>query len=315
MTQNNGSFGLKELVSPLPIDEFINEHWLRNVPVVIHSDLSRFSKFPSLQELLSFENFANTYHGRVSMIHPNGSSVDVNAGSEALTYLSKGYTVYFRHIQNYFPKIRLVLDQLASDLSMPPSQFTAEIFTSSGLSGVPFHSDYDLNLSLLLSGESKEWTFAKNLSILNQTGICMPAGVEQIESSQTKYFTDIPLPSKMPPESVTEVLRPGDMIFMPRGWWHATRSVGNCLCVNFVMKGPHWARLFSSSLEKILVEDSRWRDYPYWVASQGVRKEEAVNVLTKLVDDYKEALLTESSRELALKLIEKYLDAKTKTKS
>lgn len=308
MNQKNKPFGLKELVNPLTIEEFIKEHWLPNVPAVIHSSLDRFKEFPSLQKLLSLKEFAPHYYGRVSMIHPDGSAIDVQSGSEALPYLDKGYTVYFRHIENHCPEIRGVLDQLASDLSMPPNQFTAEIFTSSGLSGVPFHSDYDLNMSLLLSGERKEWTYAKNDSISNQTGICMPADRDQIEPKQMEYLTDTPLPTEMPADSVTGVLRPGDLIFMPRGWWHTTHSVGECLCVNFVMKGPHWAHLLSIALEKELVADSQWREYPYWVAAKGEQREVAVKKLAELIKNLKDSFSEMSAHELAEKYIQKYLN-------
>lgn len=308
MNQKNKPFGLKELVNPLAVEEFIEKHWLPNVPAVIHSSLDRFKEFSSLQKLLSLKEFAPHYYGRVSMIHPDGSATDVQSGSEALPYLDKGYTVYFRHIQNHFPEIRGVLDQLASDLSMPPNQFTAEIFTSSGLSGVPFHSDYDLNMSLLLSGERKEWTYAKNDSISNQTGICMPADRDQIEPKQMEYLTDVPLPTEMPADSVTGILRPGDLIFMPRGWWHTTHSVGECLCVNFVMKGPHWAHLLSIALEKELVADSQWREYPYWVAVKGEQREVAVKKLAGLIKNLKDSFSEMSAHDLAEKYIQKYLN-------
>lgn len=306
MQKDIATFGLKELINPVTVESFVKDNWLANKPIVIHSDIKRFENFPFLFNLLSLKEFAPKYHGRVSMIHPDGTSLNVQNGREAVPYLEKGYTVYFRHIQNYFPEIQTVLNQLAKDLGMPANQFTAEIFTSSGISGVPFHSDYDLNFSLLLSGERKEWKYAENTSILNQTGICMPANVDQIEPSQLKYLTDKPLPSEMPANSVTGVLKPGDLIFMPRGWWHTTHSVGECLCVNFVMKGPHWAHFLATALEKDLVSKAIWRRYPYGVAANDGRENTAIDVFSELINELKDSLMQEDSKDIAKHLIQKY---------
>lgn len=308
MTRNAPSFGLKELLSPLSVEDFISKYWLPNKPVVIHGNLSRLSGFGNLSELSSIEEFAPKYYGRVSAIHQNGDSVDVQSGNEALPYLRKGYTVYFRHIQNHFPSLKPVLVQLARDLAMPSAQFTSEIFTSSRESGVPFHSDYDLNFSLLLSGRKKEWTYAENESISNQTGICMPAEIDQIEPAQMKFLTKKPLPKEMPANSVTEALLPGDLIFMPRGWWHTTHSFGDCVSVNFVMKGPHWAHLLSLALEKDLIADSRWRTYPYGVAAEDEKKELAIEEFAQLLAELKESFKRETNHETAARLIRKYFE-------
>jgi ribosomal protein L16 Arg81 hydroxylase len=306
---NNEAFDLKTLIYPMSVDEFIQKHWIENKPVVIHSGLERFKGHEYLFDLLSLEKLGQEYHGRVSMIHPNGKAIDVQSGKDALPYLKEGYTVYFRHIQKYFPKIQGVLDNLAKDLSMPKRNFTSEIFTSSGISGVQFHSDYDLNISILLAGDNKTWKYAENKSILNQTGICMPAGKKQIEQKQVEYLTDTPLPSEMPDDSISETLLPGDLIFMPRGWWHTTHSVGDCISVNFVMKGPHWGSMFANSLESILVKDASWREYPYWSGSQDpIKRKIAVDNLSVLIEELKSTLFAKTSSEISSEIIDSYIE-------
>jgi ribosomal protein L16 Arg81 hydroxylase len=273
---------------------------------VLHGELERLQASDAISELLTLEKFAPKYHGRVSMIHPDGRAIDVESGKEALPYLQKGFTVYFRHVEKYFPNLQPILNKIAADTGMPPNEFTAEIFTSSGESGVPMHCDYDYNISLLLSG-SKEWTFAENTGILNQTSIFMPANREQIEPSQLQYRTTEPQLESMPATSQKGPLRAGSLIFMPRGWWHTTRSIGDCLCINFVMKGPHYARLFASALEKELLPDSEWREYPYDIARTDGREEKSIQKLTKKIEEFKSVLNNEDSHETALRLLKRYL--------
>lgn len=303
----NKSFGLETLIYPMKTEDFIQKYWIENKPIVIHSGLERFKDFPYLFDLVQLERLEKDFFGRVSMIHPDGNALDVQTGKDAIPFLKKGYTVYFRHIQKYFKEIQGVLNKLASDLSMPSNNFTSEIFTSSGVSGVQFHSDYDLNISLLLSGGPKTWTYSKNDCVLNQTGILMPAGKKQIEPKQLEYLTNTFLPENMPDDSVSNVLMPGDLIFMPRGWWHTTHSIGDCVSVNFVMKGPHWAALFSKSLEEIIVSKPEWREYPYWAGAKDSRKDFAISELSELIDGLKQSFLSKNSKELATEIINKYL--------
>lgn len=304
--ENQSKFGLQELLNDFPKERFLAEHWRANKAFVTHAPLERLQAPDVLSELLELDTFASQYHGRVSMIHPDGRAIDVYAGSEALPYLKQGFTVYFRHIEKYFPKLNAVLDRLVEDTGMPRNEFTAEIFTSEGLSGVPMHCDYDYNLSLLLAGE-KTWTFAENTGIRNQTSIFMPANREQIEPGQLEYITDEPQLSEMPSTAVSETLRPGSLIFMPRGWWHSTHSVGRCLCVNLVMKGPHWARLVSQGLEKELLHNASWRAYPYDVARTDGTENAPVTQLAELIGKLKRDWSGQSDTEIARSLIKNYL--------
>lgn len=307
MIDTSAVFGLRELLGSMPIDTFLENHWRKNKAIVIHDTLDRLCASEALSELLVLEDFARKYYGRVSMIHPDGRAIDVQSGEQALPYLSQGFTIYFRHIEQLFPKLKPILAQIAADTGMPASEFTAEIFTSSGESGVPMHCDYDYNLSLLLAG-NKTWSFAENKGILNQTSIFMPRGREQIEPSQLAYRTKAPHLDSMPQSTVSEALVPGSLIFMPRGWWHTTHSTGTCVCVNFVMKGPHWARLFTHALEKELLPNPLWRAYPYDVARTDGGEEQALHDLSRLIDSLKQGLFSKPSNDIAHQIVRKYLE-------
>ena len=307
MQNNNTVFGLKELVHPLSTEEFISSYWLTNKPGIIRSDPDGFPKLSFLSEICTLEAFAIKYPGRVSLISRDHPAFDVQGGVEALSYLENGYTIYFRDIENYLPSIQSVTKRLAEDFGVP--FFTAEIFASSGVSGVPMHSDYHLNISLLLSGTRKEWTYAENTALRNQTAICLPANKRQIEQSQLQYIGKEPLANKMPESAVMVIQHPGDLIFMPRGWWHSTHSFGDCVSINFIMKKPNWAHLFAIATEKDLLTNHEWRAYPHGVAANDKRKKLAIDELTKLIEQYKKHLQSETSYDTAVRLVQKYLES------
>lgn len=297
-------FGLKELIAPLSTEGFLEKYWLSNEWAFIASDIKRFESFPFIARVLELDSFISSYKGRVSLIHRDRPSFDVQGGDKVLPYFNEGYTVYFRDIEDYLPEVKAITRRLAADLAMPG--FTAEIFASSGISGVGMHSDYHLNLNLLLSGE-KEWMYAKNTNIVNQTSICLPNDVKQVDSTQLKYVNG-ELHSSMPSSAKKVTQKSGDLMFVPRGWWHTTRSIGNCLSLNFIFKKPTWARLFTLVLEQELLIDPRWREYPHGVNSHNVlRLESAMVVLEKLIDSYKKELDTENAGDMARKVIDRYL--------
>ncbi len=296
MPTSKSVFGLKELILPLSRKEFLENHWLSNEWAYIKSDIKRFKRYSFVSKLLSVHDFAQKYKGRVSLIHRDKPALDVEGGVKALPFLEKGYTIYFRDVEDYFPMINKVVKQLAADLNMP--KMTSEIFASSGKSGVGMHSDYHLNLNLLLSGK-KEWLFAKNTALVNQTSICMPKGKKQVDQSQLKYLSG-KLDAQMPFNAKRVTQNPGDLMFVPRGWWHSTISYGECVSVNFIFKDPTWARLFASALEAELLNDPQWRDFPYNLNSKiKSERDVALKHFQNLVDKYQKSLLNKSSDNIA----------------
>ena len=289
---------------------FIHDNFNGKKPFVVHGEINRFSSFPVIESLCDVSKIASTYTERVSMIHPKESSLDVANGSESLPYLDKGYTVYFRDIHKQFPEIRSMISELTQELGMPGNDFSAEIFTSKGLSGAQMHSDYHLNFSLQLSG-TKDWYFARNDSITNQTSICLAGDKKQVDPNQLKYAHG-PFPEAMPGTVEKVTLKPGSLIYVPRGWWHTTQSTGDCVSINFITRGPHWARIFTKALENELLKDEQWREYPYGsTSSNPPDRMRALAEFASLISKFKNEFLEEmTSKNLA----EKYLDDYTNLK-
>lgn len=291
---------LKELIYPILFKEFFDKYWSTSTPIFIPGDLQRFKNYDALLKINRLENFISEYSGKVSLIHRNKTALDVQGGSHAFQSLKDGYTAYFRNVEDYFPEIKKSLAGIAHDLDVP--KMTSEIFISRGMSGVSMHSDYHMNLNLLLSGQ-KEWSYSKNENIENQTSICMPAKREQVDPTQLQFLIG-DLPEVMPDSSENVIQRAGDLIFMPRGWWHSTRSSGECVSLNFIFKSPTWAHLFSQELEKELLNEPSWRAYAQGMSGRNETKNPA---LQDLIESFKKKLQGESSHDVSKRLIENYL--------
>ena len=69
MNQQSEIFGLKELIDPFSINEFIERYWILNEWLHVESTLERFKDSPFLSQLSSPSSFVKLYSGRVSLIH------------------------------------------------------------------------------------------------------------------------------------------------------------------------------------------------------------------------------------------------------
>lgn len=288
---------LEKLVAPLTADEFRTQYWPRR-PVHVAGDAHRLEGALDIPELGSGEDVLASFGDRVSILRPDGFHADVADGSAALPFYGAEFTCYLRRAERFFPTLADSVARIAADLGQPTSSFTCEIFCSTGgesdtsapraLSGLAMHSDYDVNLALLLRGE-KTWRWAPNHHVRNQTSVLVGGAARQVDESQLRYADSLPLPADFPEDAETVTVHGGGLVFMPRGWWHATSARGECLQLNFTMKGPTWADVVAGALREHLLDDPSWRGYAYGVLgseeARAAAREELVELLDGLADE------------------------------
>src|SRR5262245_13522035 len=67
------------------------------------------------------------------------------------------------------------------------------------------------------------------------------------------------LPSEMPVDAQTFLAEPGDVVYVPRGTWHATCTTEPTFAMAFVIQPPTWADHLARALKDRLHADVRWR--------------------------------------------------------
>ena len=104
-------------------------------------------------------------------------------------------------------------------------------------------------------------------------------------------YTDGKMPSKMPQAGLQEViLKPGSMLFVPRGFWHSTEAEGEALALNFTFSQPTWIDLFTLALRSRLSLSPDWRALADGVTSVDANRRLAAQkkldiLLADLVED------------------------------
>src|SRR5262249_52899652 len=97
------------------------------------------------------------------------------------------------------------------------------------------------------------------------------------------------LPTKMPKSAQTIELKPGSMLFVPRGYWHSTEAQGEALALNFTFTAPTWIDLFTMALRSRLALSPAWRETANGACDPN-RRDEAEAYLETILEGLKEDL-------------------------
>jgi ribosomal protein L16 Arg81 hydroxylase len=99
----------------------------------------------------------------------------------------------------------------------------------------------------------KVWRFARN---------------EHVRFPPVNYLEGEPVPEELKPfvtrpmkapkkvQSVT--LKPGSVLYLPRGWWHATETLEDSLHLDLLTAVPTWADVVRPMVEAIVARGEHW---------------------------------------------------------
>ncbi|RYZ94165.1 MAG: hypothetical protein EOP11_26755, partial [Proteobacteria bacterium] len=134
------------------------------------------------------------------------------------------------------------------------------------------HYDQNINFVCQITGE-KTWELAPNAHVINPT-TRHTAGTPG--DTSTLAFAAKSLPAKLPREGrIRVVLKPGSVLFVPRGWWHQTSAKGDSISLNFTYDQISWAQVLSTAIAQRLMKDEKWRGVAYGLRMEGPTREKA----------------------------------------
>lgn len=283
--------GLQRLLQPLACADFLRR-LTAGEPSVVHGSAERLPQLFALPALSSAERVLEACPGAsVTAMLPDrkdeSNSIQVTADVGLKLYRS-GMNLSVGGAQRFFPELAPWVENLRVDLGLPPGTFArCIVYMSPAGGGAPPHFDPNINFSLQLRGR-KVWRIARNRSVEHPTERhVMSDAVEPALLAQLHA----PLPARMPADSEAVELRPGSLLFIPRGYWHETQTDGETLSLNFTFSQPSWGSLVSSLLLQRLHAHAEWRATP--VAAGGTQ-EEREHELRRLLDSLR-ACVTELS--------------------
>jgi len=246
---------LRALVSPLQEDVFLRDYFPQRLHVS-HGPLGRFARLLDVDQLKDAESVARACRTRVR-VWSRGVDVRVD-GVDAMECYRAGMTLYMNEVERFIPAVDRLVRRVATDLGIPFDSCGGELIASKPGAGASMHFDSDDGFNIQIRGR-KRWRTAPNRWVAHPL-VSYGVGFADI-GRQLSAHASGPMPDRMPAGSRTHYVRPGSVVYLPRGTWHETQVVGRdeslALVVN--LRVPNWADRVIEALKRRLLSRPRFR--------------------------------------------------------
>jgi 50S ribosomal protein L16 3-hydroxylase len=281
---------LLDLISPHSINDFL-ACYQKNQPLLVHHQdqgLEAIQKLPFLESLEALiRAWPSQVQAHLPDVRDESSAIDVPS-KDAHKLFACGMGLLFQDAQVLSPLLTDSLVQLRQDLGLSALTFArCLIYATPDGKGTAPHFDQNINFVYQVSG-TKKWRMAPNTQVENPL---TRHTMGQAPDSELEGYLEDELPSKMPSNCETYILKPGSLLFVPRGYWHETEAEGDAMALNFTFTAPSWMDLFLAALRSRLAQFPEWRETANGVATPDQREqaeEKLDSLLSMLVDDLPE---------------------------
>ena len=251
---------LGRLVEPVPVEQFIADHWERKPLRVSGGAADRFRHLVSRDALDALLAEHNLHHPGVTAIdHRRRIPFEEYAYRSKLIDAARlyklwgdGATLVFSQLELQNLALGLFCRSLEQECS---TRFQANVYLTPG-NAQGFRPHYDSHDVFILQVEGrKRW-------MLYDTPVALPFRTDEFD------------PERVPCGEVSDEfdLGPGDVLYLPRGLMHDARTIEgeHSLHVTLGVLNTPWSDLFADVLEKVVHQDPRFREsLPLGFAREG----------------------------------------------
>jgi 50S ribosomal protein L16 3-hydroxylase len=279
--------GLDGLLYPCTGDEFLRNNWPA-VPYAVHGAKESVRELTTLPFLASLDALLAAWPRPVQAHLPDladeASAVDASP-SDARKLFRNRMSLLFNDAQDLSPVLKEWLRAIGKDLGLPAmTHARCMVYATPDGKGTAAHFDQNVNFVLQLHG-TKTWRLAPNEHVENPT---QRHTLGQPLDPELATYVRRELPARMPKASVEFELKPGSVLFVPRGFWHRTEASGEALALNFTFNQPTWIDLFTAALRSRLSLSTEWRELADGVsAASPERRARAAERFGQLLEELK----------------------------
>lgn len=289
---------LKRLVSPMETTDFLSQYWERKPLVVHRQDRQFYNDLFTLEDLDKILSLSSVHGPHVRLVqdgnlletagtHPNGPLQRANATEGLYAALRGGATIILDSLHEGWPSLRDLCRSLATEFS---AAFQVNLYlTPAGSRGLRPHYDTHDVFVMQIHG-SKHWQLFDEAVHLPLQGQYHNNEFADRDDADQEFD-----------------LKPGEMIYIPRGWGHVA-STRDEMSVHLTLGAYpiNWAMILLKAVEDILAERGEFREsVPVGIAEPSCDRDRAVQHLTSLVDSLRghldpETLIEDAIRAAAL---------------
>lgn len=234
---------LEELIEPLSPDEFFDSYLFKQP----YAAPFKAERYRGLLSWRVFEEIFASGHGDCWLPKDGRQPEDPHlttgrlTGAQARAGFAEGRTILVRHAERAHPKIRAIAEDFQRTFEDPVD---VQVYgTPGGSRGFDWHYDAEEVFVIQSVGE-KEFSLRRNT--------IEPWPVHSHFPKQFRFDRERPTPE------IRCLLREGDWLYIPAGWWHKARAVTDSFHLSVgVMAQTALGHL--ESLLPMLAQDYLWR--------------------------------------------------------
>ena len=246
---------LAALLAPKKVEAFFANAW-PDEPFLVHGDPKRLRGLADVKELASAEALAALpCHALLAQGQHLGGNRFGNiavAPELAPSLLKLGVTLYFNEPEFRSRSLWKWVRTIEKDLSLAAGSIRPSAFFSAKGKGARMHFDCTESFVVQLRGR-KVWRFARNASVRFP-----PVNYLEGEPVPEELKPFAKRPMKAPKKVQTVTLKPGSVLYLPRGWWHATETLEDSLHLDLLTAVPTWADAIRPVVEAIFARGEHW---------------------------------------------------------
>ena len=244
------------LFTSTPASDFQQNYWPDRT-CQSHGALSRLPKPLQDPMLNNLEALTTRYQGQVSFGNAKTGSRTVAVEHISPDMLLKmGLSLYLPEIERMVPGLTELLREAESVLGLPPGCTRIGAFIAPEENGVTCHMDAEEVFSIQLLGE-KRFYISKEPGLEQPFGMQFNPGDVTYDDMYPQATAGFPDPDAAEFECVE--MKPGSVLFMPRGIWHRTETRGLSLSVSIILRPPSAFESVLEALRGRLLQDPAWR--------------------------------------------------------
>ena len=288
---------LGALVSPEPAERFLREFWPERV-FHSHGPLSRLPAVFTAPELASFQTLASRYQGRLGFGRGSVSPrmITMQEANPAHLY-EMGLSVYLPDLELCLPGSEDFLRALEAELGLEPFSCHMTVWASPRADGASTHFDGEDVISVQLAG-TKQFDVAPMKEYAYPFGPQYGPGGAAFNEMYPQLERGFPDAERA--EFQTVEMKPGSVLFVPRGTWHRTRAEQDSFAISIGMSPPCAVDLILEQLKYLLLQDPECRRPLYGVRGDAKQRQDALDRAHKALNRAQAAVGAISTADLAL---------------
>lgn len=246
---------LEDLLGTMTTTAFFERHF-PDRHLTVHGSLDRLPSFFYQGVLADPDALSAAYRGPVYVTNRNLGRYQVHGIETRACFAELGLSVGFTEVENLAPGAKEWLHALEQELGMPRGCATMAVFVNGRNSGLSVHCDAQEQIAIHLMGPKAFRVQAHPTRFPKMQHV---PGRETPPHwlAQSDGLLDV---TTLPEDAEHIELRPGSVLYTPRGLYHETLS-GDALAMTAVVafRNPTPAELLTRYLENVLLQSEDWR--------------------------------------------------------